>query len=323
MPSCSASRVVRSARICFRRSEARWTGAAAAAAIESATQGPSTARPGREGRTRTRFPSTTKRALTARARQGASIGSTALATRCGWKEMRKRSPSGRKRSSFASRSGASEPTSSPLNASVTGSSTSVIASATAASAAAVVSSGSTWVRAGVSVRTPVKDAFASDAASRRASTASPGREGMMRKSLRATTCARRGFGRAAETRAAISSSSGRATRTGSTTRVGGLGSTTCRIRPTKVVAACFPERLLRRRAVDPERVARPDLVGLAADDDAHRRLQLGFAQLHARQRPVPVVGVARGHRSHGRSSQAGEYDRRDEPLASHDLQGSR
>ena len=42
----------------------------AAAAIESATHLPSTARPGREGRIRTRLPSTTNRALTARCRHG-------------------------------------------------------------------------------------------------------------------------------------------------------------------------------------------------------------------------------------------------------------
>ena len=125
IPSCSASRVVRSARICFNRTDALCTGAAAAAAIESAAHGPSTARPGRDGRIRTCFPSTTKRALTARARHGVSIGSTAFASRCGWNETRKRSRSGRKRSSFASRAGASVPTSSPLNSSVTGSSISV------------------------------------------------------------------------------------------------------------------------------------------------------------------------------------------------------
>ena len=69
MPSFSASRVVRSARICFRRSEARLNDESAAAATESAAHLPSTARPGREGRIRTRLPSTTKRALTARCRQ--------------------------------------------------------------------------------------------------------------------------------------------------------------------------------------------------------------------------------------------------------------
>ena len=245
------------------------------------------------------FPSTTKRALTARARQGASIGSTALATRRGWKEMRKRSPSGRKRSSFASLAGASEPTSSPLNASAIGSSTSVVASATAASAASVVSSGSTWVRAGDSVRTPVSDAFASDAASCVGSTASPGRAGMTRKLPSATTCARRGFGSAAETRAATSSSWGRGTSTGSTARVGGLGSTSCRIRLVKLVRPASQSACSVAVPSSRSTSAGLDLVRLAADDDAHRRLQLRLAELDARQRPVPVVGVARGHRGDG------------------------
>ena len=81
MPSFSASRVVRSARISFRRREARLNDDPAAAATESATHLPSTARPGREGLTRTRLPSRTNRALTARCRHLASSGSTAFATR--------------------------------------------------------------------------------------------------------------------------------------------------------------------------------------------------------------------------------------------------
>ena len=131
------------------------------------------------------------------------------------------------------------PTSSPLNSSVTGSSINEVASSTAACAADVVSSGSTCVSAGDSVRAPVSDAFASDAPSRRASTPSPGRAGMTSRPLRTTTCARRGFGSAADTRAATSSTSGRATSTWSTTRVGGLGSTIVRIRPTKLVRPAF------------------------------------------------------------------------------------
>ena len=66
IPSWFASAVVRSARVCFRRSEARRIDEAAAAEIESEIQRPSGARPGRDGRIRTVFPSTTKRALTAR-----------------------------------------------------------------------------------------------------------------------------------------------------------------------------------------------------------------------------------------------------------------
>ena len=66
IPSWFASAVVRSARVCFRRSEARRIGEAAAAEIESEIQAPSGARPGRDGLIRTVFPSTTKRAFTAR-----------------------------------------------------------------------------------------------------------------------------------------------------------------------------------------------------------------------------------------------------------------
>ena len=91
------------------------------------------------------------------------------------------------------------------------------------------------------------------------------------------------------------SSWGRGTSTGSTTRVGGLGSTSCRIRLDEARPAGVPERLLRRRGVDPQRLGRLDVVRLAADDDVHRRLQLRLAELDARQRPVPVVGIARGH----------------------------
>ena len=252
IPRRSASRVVRSARICFSRSEARCVGAAAAAATESATHRPSTARPGRDGRIRTCLPSTTKRALTARARHGFSIGSTALAMRSGWKETRKRSPAGRNRSSLTSRAGASAPTSSPLNSSVTGSSTSSSASSTAASAAAVVSSGSTWVSAGRSVRTPVSEACASESASWVGAIASPGRDGITRKPSRATTWARRGFGSEAEISSAICSASGRVSSTGSTTSFGGLGSTSCRIRPVKLVrpasqSACSVAVLSRLR----------------------------------------------------------------------------
>ena len=53
MPSFSASLVVRSARTCFRRREARLIDAETAVATESAAHLPSTARPGGEGRIRT------------------------------------------------------------------------------------------------------------------------------------------------------------------------------------------------------------------------------------------------------------------------------
>ena len=74
-------------------------------------------------------------------------------------------------------------------------------------------------------------------------------------------------------------------------RVDELAHPSCEARPAGV-----PQRLLGGRAVDPQQLGGLDLVGLAADDNPHRRLQLRFAKLDARQRPVPVVGVARGHR---------------------------
>ena len=208
---------------------------------------PSTARPGREGRIRTRLPSTMNRALTARCRHCASIGSTAFATRCGSNPTRKLSTPTRKRTSFASCCGASEPTSSPLNVSATGSSTSARASATAASAAGVVSVGSTWVNAGESV--PRAGAVPPSRARRpgsSASTASPGCDGRIENEpLRETTWARRGFGSAA--RKPLGEASRRwaaATSTGSTSSTGGLGSTSCRTRrrneswPACTSAAC-------------------------------------------------------------------------------------
>ena len=103
IPSRFASAVVRSARVCFRRREARRIVDAAAAVIESEIQGPSGARPGFDGRIRTCFPSTTNRALTARALHFDRYGSTAFAIRSGANVTRKRSPSGRKRTSFARR----------------------------------------------------------------------------------------------------------------------------------------------------------------------------------------------------------------------------
>ena len=83
IPSRSASAVVRSARVCFRRREARRIDDVAAAEIESEIHRPSGARPGRDGRIRTAFPSTTKRALTARWRHSDRNGSTAFAIRSG------------------------------------------------------------------------------------------------------------------------------------------------------------------------------------------------------------------------------------------------
>ena len=231
IPSFSASSVVRSARICFKRREARLIDDPAAAAIESAAHLPSTARPGRDGLIRTCLPATTNRALTARSRHCASIGSTAFATRCGSSPTRKLSTPTRKRTSFASRCGVREPTSWSLNVRATGLATSVCASATAVSAAGVVSVGSTWVNAGESVRAPVRAAFASAATRMSASTASPGCDGMIENDPpRVTTWARRGFGSARESRLARASAPGRGTSTGSTSSTGGLGSTSCRTR---------------------------------------------------------------------------------------------
>ena len=279
--------VVRSARICFRRSDARCTGAAAAAAIESAAQRPSTASPGREGSTRTLFPSTTKRALTARARHGSSIGSTAFATRSRVEEMRKLSPSGRKRSSFASRAGAKRADVLALE----GERHRLVDERLGLGDRGL---GCGRRQLGLDVRQrgrerPRAGERRLERAASGASTASPGRDGDDPKPLRTTTCARRGFGSAAETRAATSSSSGRATRTGSTTRAGGLGSTSVRIRPTKLRAAGIPERLLQSRRRRPERLGRPYVVCLRCRRRRDRLLQLRLAQLDARQRPIPVV----------------------------------
>ena len=217
--------------------------------------------------------------------------------------MRKRSPAGRKRSSFASLAGASEPTSSPLNASVdrlVDERRRLVDRGFApptSSARARRGSG----RATASVRRSATPSRATRPAGA-ASTAVARADGMTSRPSRTTTCARRGFGSAAETRAATSSSSGRATSTWSTTRVGGLGSTSVRIRPTKLVRPASQSACCGRRGVDAERLGRLDVVRLPADDDAHRRLQLRLAELDARQRPVPVVRVARAHGGHGRTA---------------------
>ena len=85
----------------------------------------------------------------------------------------------------------------------------------------------------------------------------------------------------------------------------------------ETASARVPERLLGRRPVEPEHLARPDLVRLAADDDAHRRLQVRLTELDARERPVPVVRVARSHGGHGQPAHAGEHGDSDHPHASH------
>ena len=51
--------------------------------------------------------------------------------------------------------------------------------------------------------------------------------------------------------------------------------------------------------------------------------ELCLAELDARERASPVIGVARAHGGHGRSGQASEHHNGDEPGTSHDLQSSR
>ena len=199
------------------------------------------------------------------------------------------------------------PTSSPLNVSVTGSSISDVASATAASAAGVVSSGSTWVSAGESVRAPVSDAFASDARElvRVDCVARAGgndAEAAADDDLRAPRLRQRGGDARRDLVELGPRDEHRVDDEGRRARVDKRAHPADEARPARV-----PERLLRRSGVETERLGGPDVVRLLADDDAHRRLQLRLAKLDAGQRPIPVVGVARTHRGHGRSGQAGEH----------------
>ena len=133
-----------------------------------------------------------------------------LGDRAGRRRRGSSRPSGRKRSELREPGGASAPTSSPLSASVDGLVDSEVASSTrgllppTSSARARRAS----VQATASARRSATPSRAT-LHQRRASTPSPGRAGMTgRARLGPRTCARRGFGSAADTRAATSSTLG-------------------------------------------------------------------------------------------------------------------
>ena len=209
MPSRSASRVVRSARICFSRSEARCTGAAAAAAIESAAQRTV------DGETRARGLHVNAPPVDHEAgvdgtgaprrehrldglRDTPRVEGDAEAVAVGAEAEQLHEPLGRKRADVLAlereRDRLVDQRRGLGDRGFRGRRSSARARRGSAPASACARrSGTPWP------------------ASRRAgrgSTASPGRAGMTRKSLRATTCDRRGFGSAAETRAATSASPG-------------------------------------------------------------------------------------------------------------------
>ena len=82
------------------------------------------------------------------------------------------------------------------------------------------------------------------------------------------------------------------------------------------------ERRLRRDGVDHQRLAGPDVVGLPSDDDRHRAGQVDLAELDARQRLLPVDGVADRDARDGDGGKAGDDRREDDPDPSHALKVS-
>ena len=226
-----------------------------------------------------------------RARHGASIGSTAFATRRGGR-IRGSVASGRKRSSFASRAGSSEPTSSPLKA--------------ASPARRPVSPPRPQqprpphrqLRLDVRERRRERAGAGEHGlprAMRRAATRRPRRpDGGITRSPRTTTWARRGRGSERESRSASAATSERGTRTGSTSSTGGLGSTSCRTAPDDVVlpTRCVPRRL----PVEPQRLVRPHVVGSADREATGWPAPPRAPGRQAAQ--VPVVRFAHGSRSH-------------------------
>ena len=245
-------------------------------------------------------PSTTKRALTARARQGASSGSTAFAVRCGWKETRKRSPAGPEAQQLREPSGRRQPTSSSLEGKrhrLVDERLRLLDGRLGGRRRQLRLD----VRRRRDVRAPVSAALVSEAASCGVDrVAGPRRDDP--EPPRATTCARRGRGKARRAarparrhrRAARARDRPRAS-AGSGRRACASGrGTTCGPPPRA------PSPSPSRRAGAPRRVRRRRS---AADGHAHRPVELRLAQLGAGQRPIPVVGVARADRGHGRAGQ--------------------
>ena len=329
MPSFSASRVVRSARICFNRREARLIDDPAAAAIESAAHLPSTARPGRDGRMRTVLPSTTKRALTARC---APVREHRLDRFRDPLAGRRRRGSGRRRRgsgrSFASRSRRERAdVLRSLNVSVTGSATSVVRLGDCRfRGGASSASGSTWVSAGESVRAPVRAACSSAATS---VLGVDGVAGLRRDDREQPPRARPGRGGASAVRAESArgerSLRRRAARApGRHASAGGLGSTSCRTRAEERVVAGLHQRSLRRRLVDPQCLAGPDVVGLA-----RRRRPGSSARGRPRRASTPGSGFSQYTASRAATAataataSAASTATAIRPDASHDLQSSR
>ena len=228
---------------------------------------PSGARPGLDGRIRTRFPvhdeARVDRALppvdeerldglrdpVRRERDAEAVAGRAEAN-----ELRRGAAA------------ASEPTSSPLKESAIGSATSFLASATASSAALVVSSGSTWVSAGDERSRAGERGLLQRGEQLRGSIASPGRDGITENSpRRVTTCARRGFGSVG--REALGELLGAGTRhehrVDEQRRRARVDERADAAEERVVTGA--DERCLRRGGVDHQRLAGTDVVGLPAD----------------------------------------------------------
>ena len=235
---------------------------------------------------------------------------------------RKREPSGRKRTSFARRCGASEPTSSPLKESATGSATSVLRFGDAASAAVVVSSGSTWSAAARTCRAPVSAACSRAASSCVGSIASPGRDGAPRTRRGARRPGRAGASGAR--REALRRAPPRRARhehgVDEQRRRARVDELRTRRRKSR---GRSDERGLRRGGVDHQRLARADVVRLPADDDPIGRARGRRREADARNGRLPVDGVADRDAGDGARRQGRRRWPRRSPRSVSRLQGIR